>query len=337
MVSTDAQLTDMLKEVKSKSNDTIILERCLFALVVSALLFGNFMTLLVLVLNRQMRTVPNMFVASLAVSDFSTGIFSNILSFYSGIVSKWPFGDATCRFQGFLSSTLALISVHTMALMAMNRYFRIVKPAKYRSLFTKTKTKIMIVALWIYSAFPSLLFILSGQKVVYHPFKNFCHIHQFGGGRAFSAIRLVIYLALPSCVILFSYFRIFQKVRNHNQNFHFPNGTMSAVNVEEIKITHTLFMIVACVQICWVPIFAVDIADRVHGRWIFPREVYVAYSFLATLNSALNPIILVLRNRNFRKEYFELLRCNYFRPKSVVAPLFVINNQTGRTAVDGRT
>lgn len=46
------------------------------------------MTLLVLVLNRQMRTVPNMFVASLAVSDFSTGIFSNILSFYSGIVSK---------------------------------------------------------------------------------------------------------------------------------------------------------------------------------------------------------------------------------------------------------
>ena len=89
-----------------------------------------------------------MFVASLAVSDFSTGIFSNILSFYSEIVSKWPFGDATCRFQGFLSSTLALTSVHTMALMAVNRYFRIVKPASYRQLFTKTKTKIMIVALW---------------------------------------------------------------------------------------------------------------------------------------------------------------------------------------------
>ena len=166
----------MLKEVKSKNSDTIILERCLFALVVSALLFGHFMTLFVLVLNRQTRTVPNMFVASLAVSDFSTGIFSNILSFYSEIVSKWPFGDATCRFQGFLSWTLALTSVHTMALTAVNRYFRIVKPAKYRQLFTKTKTKIMIVALWIYSAFPFLLSMLGGQKVVYHPFKNLCHI-----------------------------------------------------------------------------------------------------------------------------------------------------------------
>lgn len=173
-----------------------------------------------------------------------------------------------------------------------------------------------------------------GKKVVYHPFKNFCHVHQFGGSSAFSAIRLVLYLALPSCVILFSYFRIFQKVRNHNQNFDLvPNGTMSAVNVEGIKTTHTLFMIVACVQICWVPILAIDIADRVHGRWIFPREAYVAYSFLATLNSALNPIILVLRNRKFRQEYFKLLSCSYFRPKSVVEPMFIINFQTERSAV----
>ena len=178
-----------------------------------------------------MRTVPNTFVASLAVSDFSMGIFSNILSFYSGIVSKWPFGDATCRFQGFLSWTLPLTSVHTMALMAVNRHFQIVKPAKYRPLFTKSTTNIMIVALWIYSAFPSLMSILGGQKVVYHPFKNFCHIHQFGGSRAFSAIRLVIYLALPSCVILFSYFKASRKFVTITKQFHFHNGIMIAVNV----------------------------------------------------------------------------------------------------------
>ena len=192
----------------------------------------------------------------------------------------------------------------------------------------------MIVALWIYSSSPSLLFMPgSTQKVVYHPFKNFCHIHQFGGSRTSSAIKLILYLGLPSCVIFFFYFRIFQKVRNHYQNFHFPNGTMSTVNVEEIKITHTLFMIVACVQICWVPVLAIDIADRVHGMWTFPREVYVAYSFLATLNSTLNPIILVLRNRNFRREYFKVIRCSYLRQKRIVQPIFIINDQTERAAV----
>ena len=73
----------MLQEVKSKSSDTIILERCLFALVLSALLSENFMTLLVLVLNRQMRMVPNMFEASLTVSDFRVREFFQ--TFYRSI------------------------------------------------------------------------------------------------------------------------------------------------------------------------------------------------------------------------------------------------------------
>ena len=278
-----------------------------------------------------MRTVPNMFVALLAVSDLSTRIFSNLSSFYSGIVSKWPFGDATCRFQGLLLPITALTTVHTMALMAVNKYLRIVKPAKYRQLFTKTKTKTMIVGLWIYSSSPSLLFMLgSTQKWCTIPSRISAIFTSSEAAEWSSAIKRTLYLGLPSCVIFFSYFRIFQKVRNHYRNLHFPNGTMNTVNVEEIKITHTLFMIVACVQICWV----IDIADTVHGMWTFPREVYVAYSFLATLNSALNPIILVLRNRNFRREYFKVLRCSYLsKKKRIVQPIFIINDQTERAAV----
>ena len=54
--------------VNSNSTEIIVLELCVYALILSALLFGNLITLLVLVLNRRMRTVPNMFVASLAIN-----------------------------------------------------------------------------------------------------------------------------------------------------------------------------------------------------------------------------------------------------------------------------
>lgn len=169
-----------------------------------------------------MRTVPNMFVASLAVSDFSTGIFFKHFIVLFGNSFKMAFWRCNLPISRLFIINFGINLGSPMALMAVNRHFRIVKPAKYRPLITKSKTNIMIVALWIYSAFPSLSSILGGQKVVYHPFKNFRHIHQFGGSRAFSAIRLVIYLALPSCVILFSYFRSFQKVRNHNQTVPLP-------------------------------------------------------------------------------------------------------------------
>ena len=189
--------------------------------------------------------------------------------------------------------------------MAVNRYFRVVKPAKYRQLFTKKKTMIMIVAVWIYSVCSPLYYILGGQKIVYHPFTYFCSLQQFKfeGNRLFEAIKSVVYVGIPSFVIFFSYSRIFQTVRNHNHNFNPSNGTRSTVNVEEIKVNHSLFVIVVFFSYLLVPILVIDLVDITHGRWIFPRGVYLAYSFLGTISSAVKPVILVLLNRNFRREY----------------------------------
>ena len=94
-----------------------------------------------MLLNRRLRTIPNMFVASLAVSDFSIGALTSVpLGIPTLVTSHWPFNDATCQFQGYIVMALVAASVHTLALMAVNRYFRIVKPSKYRRYFTKKKT-----------------------------------------------------------------------------------------------------------------------------------------------------------------------------------------------------
>ena len=285
-----------------------------------------------------MRTVPNMFVASLAVSDFSTGIFFKHFIVLFGNSFKMAFWRCNVPISRLFIINFGINLGSHKGIDGGEQIFSNRQTRKVPTTFYQDEDQDNDCCPWIYSAFPSLSFMLrGGKKVVYHPFKNFCHVHQFGGSSAFSAIRLVLYLALPSCVILFSYFRIFQKVRNHNQNFHFPNGTMSAVNVEEIKITIRCSWSQLVFRYVGFLFLAIDIADTVHGRWIFPREVYVrtyvAYSLSATLNSALNPIILVLRNRKFRREYFKLLRCSYFLPKSVAEPMFIINDQTERTAV----
>ena len=86
-----------------------------------------------------------MFVASLAIADFCLGVFIAFpLSLPILATSQWAFNDATCQFQGYVAITLACASIHTLTLMAVNRYFRIVRPAKYWRFFTKKKTTIMI-------------------------------------------------------------------------------------------------------------------------------------------------------------------------------------------------
>ena len=140
----------MLKEFQSRSKEKIVLESGFFSLIIFCLLLGNFLTLLVVILNLRMRTIPNMLVTSLALTDFGLGATSagppgiGVL-----VTSQWPFSDAACQYQGYTVVTLALASTQTLALLAVNRYFRIVKPAKYKCYFTKKKTTVMILVAWL--------------------------------------------------------------------------------------------------------------------------------------------------------------------------------------------
>ena len=95
MDSTEKQLADMLKEFKSRSKAKVFLESGFLALILFVLLSENVITLLVMLLNRHMRTIPDMFVTSLAISDFGLGVFTaGALGFTVLVASKWPFKDA---------------------------------------------------------------------------------------------------------------------------------------------------------------------------------------------------------------------------------------------------
>ena len=64
-------------------------------------------------------------------------------------------------------------------------------------------------------------------------------------------------------------------------------------------------MIVVFFSLCWTPVLLIDIVDTILGRWTFPREAYVAYTFLASISRALNPFIYGVLNKNFRTDDLE--------------------------------
>ena len=127
MDSTENQMAQMSREFKSRSKTKVILETGLYVLIVLFLFVGNCLTLLVMMLNRRMRTIPNMFVASLAVSGLLIGLYIGPLAIAALVTSLCPFKDTTRKFQGSLAFTLCFASIHTLILMAVNRYYRIVK------------------------------------------------------------------------------------------------------------------------------------------------------------------------------------------------------------------
>ena len=311
----------MLAELQSRSKAQVILESGFLTLILSFSLVANSITLLVMLLNRRretIQTIPNMLVASLAVTDLCLGVLVSALSGPVALVtSRWPFNDWICQFYGYISITLAAASIHTLVLMAVNRFFRIVKPSKYRRFFTKKKTIIMILMSWLHSMCAPLPYFLSGKKMVFHPSKFFCYLRIDSG--AFGAAFLVaVYVGIPSCIIFYCYLRIFKTIRSHNNNLHLPDNGINSVNVEEIKVARTLFMIVVSFNLCWAPVLLIDIVDTILGRYTFPREAYVAYTFLANISSALNPLIYGVLNKNFRNDYIKVLSCRCCRAQAAV-------------------
>ena len=210
-----------------------------------------------MMLNRRMRTIPNMFVASLAVSGLLIGLYIGPLAIAALVTSLCPFKDTTRKFQGSLAFTLCFVSIHTLVLMAVNRYYRIVKPTKYRRYFTKKKTLIMILVSWFYSVCAPLIYVLSESKMaLFHPSKFLCFIRI--QDTAFLACCLLLYIGIPTCVIIYSYLRIFTTVRHHNCNFHRSGNPINTVNVEEVKVARTILVTVVFFNLCWIPILTID-------------------------------------------------------------------------------
>ena len=235
------------------------------------MLVGNFITLLVVLLNRQRKTTPNLLVASLVVTDLCLGVFvSAPLGPAVLVTSKWPFNESTYQFQGYSAIMLTAASIHTLVLMAVNRYFRLVRPLKYRRYFTQRKTQFIIAISRLSSMCAPFPYFLNGYKMVFHPSKFFCCFIIDSG--AFAALLVAFYVGIPSCIIFYCYFRIFKTIRTHNNNLYHPGNGINTVNIKEIKVARTLFVIVVFFSLCWAPVLLIDILDTILGRWTFPRE-----------------------------------------------------------------
>ena len=312
------QIRNMLLELQERSIWLLSVESALFALILLTTILGNLLTVIVVYRDERLQTITNVFVISLAVSDFGLATISAPLCLVALIVSRWPFSDAVCQYQGFICIVLATASIQTLAWMAVNRYYRVVQCSKYRRYFTSRSTKAILVLIWVLAAFAPSPYFMAGNRFVFIPAKFFCY--QLVNSGYFTAFMVTIYVGFPSIVITFCYLRIFEKIRSHNLNLLQSTNRVSA---EEIKITKTLFVIVVLYMLCWTPVLIVDLIDTFSGRWSVPRQVYMCYSFLTLFSSMVNPFCYGIMNPSFKRGYirvFSKILCCECLTSNVIHP-----------------
>ena len=296
-------IENLAKELLNRDQKVVIFETFFYLLTISVAVVGNSCVLLAVYRNSRLRTIPNYFIVSLAISDILLPLLCAPYSIAVAIVGYWPFNDSVCQSQGFFVIILACASLLTLTLTAINRFYRIVLTKHYRQIFTKWKTLTMIAFGVGLACLEPLPYLLSGRRYVFHPGKLFC----FQTGEiSLPNFIVYFYVGVPTFTLSICYALVFRQMRIHRrtvQNLRSCAMAVDNITHADIRVTKILFITVIGFLACWTPIAVIDFVDTFRGEVSLPRQVYVFYLILGNLSGAINPFIYGFLNRSFRREY----------------------------------
>ena len=295
--------------LESRQDSLVTFETVYASLINATALIGNALVCFVVYKTPRLRTIPNMFVVALAISDILMSTVCMPLSAVTLARGEWIFGAKLCSFHGFGVFTFGLVSLHTMGLISISRYYRVVRQNAFATHFTKRKTLRFTAATWclgLIGSVPPFFFEPSGFQ--FQPGKAMC-LYTFDTNIAYTLFIETAYVATPLVLITVCYTRVFREVSRTNKVFSQQNNVQRLrSNIEEAKITKTLVSVMVGYSFCWLPISVVDILDASRGRPTLPREVYLMYGCLVYLSSTINPFIYGVTNKTFRRAYVQVAR-----------------------------
>lgn len=118
---------------------------CTFAIGLSlATVIGNSMVMISFKIDKQLQTISNHFLFSLAVADFAIGLISMPLFTVYTVLGYWPLGAHVCDTWLALDYLASNASVLNLLIISFDRYFSVTRPLTYRAKRSPNKAGIMI-------------------------------------------------------------------------------------------------------------------------------------------------------------------------------------------------
>ena len=227
----------------------------------------------------------------------------------------------------------------TLGLTAINRYVKIVKTSHYKRNFSPCRSKIWLSCLWLSLALYLLIaratnwvkidFIQSYAVCSFNYPTNESQIVHY-------SITVGFLFVLPLCVGIFTYYKIFLKTHEHQQNVvpslrNCTDNTAVSNTVKEIKLTRMLILVAAGFLCCWIPMWALLLWFRFSPE-TSSRITALLAMFFFYLSAVINPIIYAFTNGEFQREFRKLLCCRRERSTIVLkkAAAFTSNDLVER-------
>ncbi|XP_053191730.1 B2 bradykinin receptor-like [Scomber japonicus] len=272
----------------------------------------NMFVLMVFCLHKKPCTVAEIYLSNLAAADL---VLVSCLPFWAVSVYNgfnWPFGQFLCKVVNVGINMNAYCSIYFLVLVSIDRYVALVHTMSHGRMRRPKYAKLGCLLVWSFGlllSVPALIF-----RVVKHipEYKAHACMLQYPNHTVellYDGMLIVLSFIIPFSIISFCTVKIIQALKNQTVE------RFNAVRTEQ-KATILVLVVLLAFLICWVPFHVVTILDVIMRADVLRGCHLTAaleicnqvFTYLAFLNSALNPILYVIVGKNFRKKVQELFK-----------------------------
>ncbi|UJR10284.1 hypothetical protein I4U23_014491 [Adineta vaga] len=217
----------------------------LFCLVYIVGLIGNGLLIFIVFRQKNLRTVPNLLVVSLALGDFLFVLFCVPFGAVAYSLEYYPFSTFYCRFENFIINLSLGVSVFSLLALSADRYKIIARPLASHANDPSNQLKIIVLFIWLIAiilAIPETIYSGIITERIFQADNStielvYCwspNTHSLLVNHTFMIIRqilrLIIYYLMPFICISVFYSLIAKTLFNTRNVIYSPNR--SARNIQ---------------------------------------------------------------------------------------------------------
>ncbi|XP_063431322.1 neuropeptide Y receptor type 2-like [Mytilus trossulus] len=277
-------------------------------------LIGNCLVVFVVMRKKEMRTVINIFITNLAVSDILLCLLAVPFTPISYYLQSWVFGEVFCRLVPMTLAICVYVSTLTSTIIAVIRYRAIVYPLKPPLQISHCLRIIFII--WLISISISVPLGVYSRLTENRDGSIRC-VERWPtdqSSRIFSITCLLFQYIVPCSIIMFSYTSVSLVLKTRIQSNHLNQSkTKKQEEIDMKRKQRTNKMLVTMVTVfvcCWLPLnITITVAEYISSfsNWHYYTLCFFSAHIVAMSSVVYNPFLYGCMSDNFKKEFMSLM------------------------------
>ncbi len=292
----------------------------LMVLMILTTVFGNLLIIISISHFKQLQSPTHMIVQSLAACDCLLGSLVMPYSMVRSVEGCWYLGDFMCKVHSSLDMTFSISSILHLSLIAIDRYWAICDPLRYKMRVTNNTVGVFITFTWLFSFVYSFSVVFTGVNNVGLE-ELLLQISCLGGcvlffNKEWGLICALFVFLIPGTIMSSLYMSIFNVVKKHAKVLSEKVSVAPAVgsncqtsSQRERKAAKTLAIVMGVFYLCWLPFFTATAIDP-FLNFVTPGNVFDVLVWFGYFNSTCNPLIYGFFYPRFQK-VFKILISTY--------------------------